>query len=111
MAATAAEAAKLSTGLSKEAVFEQLRQVEDPELHYNIVDLGLIYGVRIDQGMVVIDMTFTSPMCPVGPFIVSKVEEVVKKLSGVTGVTINIVWEPLWSPDRMSDEAKVALGI
>ncbi|MBI2141177.1 metal-sulfur cluster assembly factor [Candidatus Woesearchaeota archaeon] len=100
-----------TSGLIKESVLEQLKQVEDPELHYNIVDLGLIYGVKIDQGMVVIDMTFTSPMCPVGPYIVSKVEEVVKKLPGVTGVTINIVWEPLWSPDCMSEEAKVALGI
>lgn len=97
--------------ITKETVLEQLKQVEDPELHYNIVDLGLIYDVKIDGGMAVIDMTFTSPMCPVGPYIVAKAEEAVKKLSGVTGVTINIVWEPLWGPDRMSEEAKVALGI
>ncbi len=101
----------MSAEPSKETVLEQLKQVEDPELHYNIVDLGLIYDVKIDEGMVVIEMTFTSPMCPVGPYIVAKVEEVVKKLSGVTGVTVNIVWEPLWSPERMSEEAKVELGV
>jgi metal-sulfur cluster biosynthetic enzyme len=101
----------MPSDLTKESILESLKQVEDPELHYNIVDLGLIYEVKTDQGMVVIDMTFTSPMCPVGPYIVSKAEEAVKKLSGVTGVTINIIWEPLWSPERMSEEAKVALGI
>ena len=97
--------------LTKESVLEQLKKVEDPEIRYNIVDLGLVYDVRIDQGMVVVDMTLTSPSCPVGPYIISEAENVVKKLPGVSGVTINIVWEPLWSPDRMSDEAKVALGI
>ncbi|MBI2175970.1 metal-sulfur cluster assembly factor [Candidatus Woesearchaeota archaeon] len=97
--------------LTKDAVLGQLKQVEDPEIRYNIVDLGLVYGVRIDRGMVVVDMTLTSPSCPVGPWIVSEAENVVKKLKGVTGVTINIVWEPLWTPERMSDEARVALGI
>ncbi len=97
--------------LTKESVLNQLKLVEDPEIRYNIVDLGLVYDVRIDKGMVVVDMTLTSPSCPVAPFILSEAENAVKKLPGVTGVTINIVWEPLWSPDRMSDEAKVELGI
>ncbi len=99
------------TDLTKESVLEQLRKVEDPEIRYNIVDIGLVYEVRIDKGMVVVDMTLTSPSCPVGPYIVSEAENVIKKLPGVSGVTINIVWEPLWSPDRMSDEAKIELGI
>ena len=97
--------------LTKESVFEQLKKVEDPELLYNIVDLGLVYGARIDKGMVVVEMTLTSPTCPVGPYIISEVENVIKKLPGVTGVTVEVVWEPLWSPARMSDEAKVALGV
>lgn len=96
---------------TKDSVMEQLKQVEDPEIRCNIVDLGLVYDVRIDGGMVVVDMTLTSPSCPMGPYIIAEAENAVKKLPGVTGVTINIVWEPLWSPDRMSDEAKVALGI
>ena len=97
--------------LTKDAVLEQLKQVEDPEIRYNIVDLGLVYDVKIDKGMVVVDMTLTSPSCPVGPYIISEVENTVKKMADVTGVTVDIVWEPLWSPDRMSDEAKVALGV
>ena len=96
---------------TKEAVIEKLKQVEDPEIRYNIVDLGLVYDVKIDKGMVVVDMTLTSPSCPVGPYIISEVENTVKKMADVTGVTVEIVWEPLWSPDRMSDEAKVALGV
>ena len=98
-------------GLTKESIFEQLKQVEDPEIRYNIVDLGLVYDAKIDKGMVIVEMTLTSPSCPVGPYIISEVENVVKKLPGVTGVTVEIVWEPLWSPDRMSDEAKVELGV
>ena len=97
--------------LTKESIFEQLKQVEDPEIRYNIVDLGLVYDAKIDKGMVIVEMTLTSPSCPVGPYIISEVENVVKKLPGVTGVTVEIVWEPLWSPDRMSDEAKVELGV
>ncbi|MBI2145659.1 DUF59 domain-containing protein [Candidatus Woesearchaeota archaeon] len=97
--------------LTEQGVLAQLKKVEDPEIHYNIVDLGLVYGVRIDGGMVVVDMTLTSPTCPVGPFIISEVESTVRKLPGVAGVTVNIVWEPLWSPERMSDEARVALGV
>lgn len=97
--------------LTKESVLEQLKQVEDPELRYNIVDLGLIYDVRIDKGMVVVDMTFTSPACPVGPYLVSEVEGKIKKMDGVAGVVVNIVWDPLWSPEKMSEEARVALGV
>lgn len=97
--------------LTKEAVMEKLREVNDPEMHVNIVELGLVYEVKIDKGMVIIDMTLTSPACPVGPFIIESAEECVKKLEGVTGVVVNVVWEPLWSPDKMSDEAKMELGI
>lgn len=97
--------------VTEEAVLEQLRKVEDPELRFNIVDLGLVYRVKIDRGMVVIDLTFTSPACPVGPYLLAEVEKAVKSVPGVSGVAVNIVWEPLWSPDRMSEEAKVGLGM
>ena len=96
---------------TKEAVMEKLREVTDPEMHVSIVELGLVYEVKIDKGMVIIDMTLTSPACPVGPFIIESVEESVKKTEGVTGVAVNVVWEPLWSPDKMSEEAKMELGI
>ena len=97
--------------LTKEAVMEKLREVTDPEMHVSIVELGLVYEVKIDKGMVIVDMTLTSPACPVGPFIVESVEESVKRVEGVEGVVVNVVWEPLWGPDKMSDEAKMELGI
>jgi metal-sulfur cluster biosynthetic enzyme len=97
--------------LTKEIVTKALKKVTDPELHINIVDLGLVYDVKIDKGMVVIEMTLTSPACPVGPLILEAVETNVKKINGVTGVTINIVWDPAWTADKMSDEAKMELGI
>ena len=91
--------------LTKEAVMEKLKEVTDPEMHIDIVELGLVYEVKIDKGMVVVDMTLTSPACPVGPMILEAVEESIKKLDGVEGVTVNVVWEPLWSPDKMTAEA------
>ena len=97
--------------LTKEVVMEKLREVTDPEMHVSIVELGLVYEVKIDKGMVIVDMTLTSPACPVGPFIVESVEESVKRVEGVEGVVVNVVWEPLWGPDKMSDEAKMELGI
>ena len=71
----------MAAALTKESVLAQLKQVEDPEIRYNIVDLGLIYDVKLDGGMVVVDMTLTSPTCPVGPYIISEAENAVKKLS------------------------------
>ena len=97
--------------LTKESVMEKLKEVTDPEMHVNIIDLGLVYDVAIDKGMVVVTMTLTSPACPVGPMILDAVEETVKAIEGVKGVSIEIVWDPPWSPDRMSDEAKMELGI
>jgi len=97
--------------LTKEVVMEKLKEVTDPELRISLVDLGLVYDVKIDKGMVVVEMTLTSPACPVGPLIIQSVEEAVKKINGVEGVTVNIVWEPLWGPDKMSEEAKMELGI
>src|SRR3989344_8400800 len=96
--------------LTKEAVMKQLKEVKDPEIGINLVDLGLIYGVRIGKGMVVVDMTFTSPACPVGPLIIDAVEQEIKKLNGVTGATINIVWDPAWNSGRLSEEARAELG-
>ncbi len=97
--------------LNKNAVMKKLEEVKDPEMGISIVALGLIYGVKIDKGLVIIDMTLTSPACPIGPLIMESVEESAKKISGVKGVTINLVWEPTWSTDMMSEEAKTELGI
>lgn len=99
------------SGLTKEKITEELKSVTDPEMHVNIVDLGLLYDVKIDGGMVVVIMTLTSPACPVGPLILEAIEDTVKGISGVKGVNVEIVWDPPWGPDKMSDEAKMELGI
>ena len=99
------------SGLTKEKITEELKSVTDPEMHVNIVDLGLLYDVKIDGGMVTVIMTLTSPACPVGPLILEAIEETVKGMQGVKGVNVEIVWDPPWGPDKMSDEAKMELGI
>ncbi len=96
--------------LTPEKVFDVLRQVVDPEIQYNIVDLGLIYDVKVgaDHG-VDIQMTLTSPACPFGPMIIHDVRESALSV-GAAAVQIDLVWQPPWSPERMSDEAKLDLG-
>lgn len=95
--------------LPPETVMDSLRQVIDPELHYNIVDLGLVYGVEVDLPSARVTMTLTSPGCPYGPLIIHEVKETVKSL-GVEDVAIDIVWDPPWGPDRMTEELKLELG-
>ncbi len=96
---------------TKETVMKQLEEVKDPEMGISIVALGLIYSIKIDRGMVVVEMTLTSPACPIGPLIIESVEESIKKIPKVKGVTVNLVWDPPWSTDKMSEEAKMELGI
>ncbi|WP_420830191.1 metal-sulfur cluster assembly factor [Polycladomyces abyssicola] len=96
----------------KEEIMERLGEVEDPELGIDIVNLGLVYGVDIDDdGNVKITMTLTAMGCPLAGTINSQVTEAVKKVDGVRDVEVNIVWNPPWTKDRMSRYAKIALGI
>ncbi len=95
---------------TKEEVLEMLKNVNDPELMLNIVDLGLVYDVEVQDRKVHVTMTLTSPMCPVGPLIQKEAKEIIEEMEGVEEADIEIVWDPPWSPDRMSDEAKLALG-
>lgn len=99
--------------ITKEAVLEELKKVIDPELNINIVDLGLIYGIEIDQnkGHVDIKMTLTSPGCPLSIVFEEWIPEAVKKIDDVKSVMINLVWEPAWDPDKMNDDVKESLGI
>lgn len=91
---------------------EALETVEDPELHIDIVNLGLVYGVDIDdENNVKVTMTLTSMGCPLAGVINQMVTEAVQHVSGVKGVEVNIVWNPPWTKDRMSRYAKMALGI
>lgn len=92
---------------------EVLHTIEDPELRMPIVDLGLVYGVDIDeQGMVTVDMTLTSPACPVGPMLQGMIYHKLSQLEGVEDVEVNLVWNPPWDPKTMaSEDVKMALGI
>lgn len=88
-----------------------LNNVIDPELGVGIVDLGLIYDVEIKDGRIKITMTFTSMGCPVGPSIISQVEEVAEEIPGVEEVSINLVWDPVWTPDKMNPDVRAMLAI
>ena len=91
-------------------VYLALSDVYDPEIRINIVELGLVYGVEIENNKVNIKMTLTSPNCPASPEIKKNVHKAVLGLSGIEDVHIDIVWEPQWGPQMMSEEAKLDLG-
>ena len=95
---------------SEDTVRDALRQVEDPELGMDIVDLGLMYDVEVDGPKVKVTHTLTSMGCPVGPMIQENIQEVVARLPGVEEVEAELTWDPPWSPERMSDDAKFILG-
>ncbi len=97
--------------VSEELVTEALKEVYDPELHYNIVDLGLVYDVGVKDGSVHILVTLTTPACPIGPMIIEQIQENVGLLPGVKDVDVEITFDPMWSPDMMSDEARADLGL
>jgi metal-sulfur cluster biosynthetic enzyme len=88
-----------------------LKQVIDPELFVNVVDLGLIYAIHQDEGKVVVDMTLTSPACPAGPQLVQQAKQALEAVPGIKEATIKLVMTPPWSPDRMTDDARDHLGI
>ena len=96
----------------EEEIVKVLRTVFDPEIPVNIYDLGLVYRVEVDDDKdVTIDMTFTAPSCPAADFILDDVQQKVEGIAGVHGVTINLVFEPEWNKDMMTDEAKLELGL
>ena len=112
---TASAGSKLSVGVahaSDESIVDALRTVHDPEIPVNIYDLGLIYGTeRRDDGDVKILMTLTAPACPVAGEMPYDVAAAVSDVEGVGEVTVELTWEPPWSPDRMSDEAKLIFNM
>ena len=101
--------------VAEEEVREALKQVVDPELFVNIIDLGLVYQVTTtevaDKSNVAIEMTLTSPACPAGPQIIANSKDVLGRLEGVGEVEVKLVMTPPWTPDRMTEEAKDQLGI
>ena len=88
-----------------------LNTVIDPELGIGVVDLGLVYNVDIKNNLATINMTLTSMGCPVGPSIIHQIEGVAKEIPGVEKVAVNLVWEPVWTPERINPDVRVMLGV
>ena len=96
--------------VTPEDVEDALTNVIDPELGLDFIELGLVYGVEIDGGRVDITFTLTTPGCPIGPQVTEQMKEFVGELEGVSEVVPTLVFAPPWSPDKMSEDAKFALG-
>jgi len=96
----------------KNKIIEEIKKIYDPEIPVNIYELGLIYKIEIDKKKNVnIDMTLTSPNCPVAESLPNQVKENIMKVEGVSDVKLNLVWEPPWDKDKMSESAKLELNL
>ena len=96
----------------KNRVIEEVKNIYDPEIPVNIYELGLIYKIEVDEkNKVNIDMTLTSPNCPVAESLPNEVKDNIKKVEGVSDVNLNIVWEPPWDKDKMTEAAKLELNL
>ncbi|APW62524.1 metal-sulfur cluster assembly factor [Paludisphaera borealis] len=97
--------------IEQEALLDALRTVKDPELNVNILDLGLVYTIQAEDDHVNMEMTLTSPACPVGPEILRNAVTALEKVEGVAKANVKLVMSPPWSPDRMTDAARDELGV
>jgi metal-sulfur cluster biosynthetic enzyme len=97
--------------LTVENVQEALKDVYDPEIPVNIVDLGLVYNVIVEDGEVQIDMTLTAQGCGMGPYIAQQAEWRIAEMEDVEDVNVNLVWDPPWSPESITEDGKRLLGI
>ena len=96
----------------KKNVIEEIKKIFDPEIPVNIYELGLIYKIEVDKkNKVNVDMTLTSPNCPVAESLPNQVKENIMKVEGVSEVNLNLVWEPPWDKDKMSEAAKLELNL
>ncbi|HEX2765857.1 MAG TPA: metal-sulfur cluster assembly factor [Candidatus Limnocylindria bacterium] len=100
----------LGAEVAPEALTDALREVIDPELGVNIVDLGLVYDASVTDGVARILITTTTPACPLGPYISDGIRWSLLRLHGVLDTRVEVTYDPLWSPDRMTDAAKAQLG-
>jgi metal-sulfur cluster biosynthetic enzyme len=98
---------------TEQELWDVLREIEDPELRMSIVELGLVYAVDIDdEGLVTIELTLTTPACPIGPMLQGQAYHMLTQLEGVEDVEVNLVWDPPWDPKTMaSEEVRMQLGI
>ena len=96
----------------KNKIIEEIKKIYDPEIPVNIYELGLIYKIEVDnKNKVNIDMTLTTPNCPVAESLPKQVKDTIMKVEGVSDVNLNLVWEPAWSKDKMSEAAKLELNL
>ncbi|MBP3419682.1 MAG: DUF59 domain-containing protein [Marinifilaceae bacterium] len=101
----------MSETLLKDLIIEKLKTVYDPEVPSDIWELGLVYDIRFPKSdEVIIEMTLTAPGCPIADELVQQVHDVVLEVEGINSVTVDLVFEPMWTPDRMSEIAKLELG-
>ena len=97
---------------TKNKVIEEIKKIYDPEIPVNIYELGLIYKIEVDDKQKVnVDMTLTSPNCPVAESLPKQVKDTIMKVEGVSDVNLNLVWEPPWNKDKMSEAAKLELNL
>ena len=97
--------------LTTDVIYESLKTVFDPEIPINVVDLGLIYDVQVNDSNIYVQMTLTAPGCGMGPYIAQQAEWAIQDIEGVDEVEIEMVFDPPWSPDLISEEARSQLGI
>ena len=104
------EVATTPPPVTEDQVRLALRRVRDPELNLNIVDLGLVYAIRVDGAKVDVDVSLTSPGCPSGAEILKGAEDEVRATEGVSDVNVNLVWSPPWTPERIEPRVRAYLG-
>ena len=97
--------------VTRQAVIDIMKNVYDPEIPVNVVDLGLVYGVQVDEGDVHVLMTLTAPGCGMGPMIAQQAEWAISELEGVEDVEVEMTFDPPWNPDLISEDGKKLLGI
>ena len=100
-----------SENLSPEGIREILKPIQDPDLGISVVDLGLIYNIENKDGDINIEMTFTTPACPYGPQILEEIKYTLNALDDVGSVNIDVVWDPPWSMERISEETRLEMGM
>ena len=102
----------MAVKITKEQVLEKLKDVYDPEIPINIVDLGLIYGVEVnDDNQVNVQMTLTAPGCPMAQYIARQAEGAIAEMEGLEGVSVELTFDPPWTPERLTEDGKKLLGI
>ena len=97
--------------IEQETLIDALRKVKDPELNVNVIDLGLVYSIQLNEDQVDVEMTLTSPACPVGPEMLRNAATALESIPGITKANVRLVMTPPWTPEKMSEAARDELGV